>query len=155
MASGSDGSKFNIQTYDLLNHTKFKTLTKGWSVVQVSGLTIHALPPHGMRDLAIEMHYCWIPTGEDVPTTSGEFEDFPLHGRLHLFPQLAGQIPQAVTFPCPFGQDGLVSNVKPKPVAGGFPKLVTCIQVFKKDGTHENSKDAACIFYEFNLQLGL
>jgi len=146
---------WKIFTFDVATHSKFKTQTKGWSVVRIESLAVHIQPHHNAKDKYIEILYTWIPEGEDAPTTYSDAEDFQLTKREHLYPAVAGAVAPPLTISAPIGTADLSGNIKPKPVAGGRPQLVVLINAYKKDGSHDPTADLAVVSYEFRLALGV
>nr|CAH2618871.1 hypothetical protein [Douglas' Neckera Moss associated tymo-like virus]CAI5383950.1 hypothetical protein [Douglas' Neckera Moss associated tymo-like virus] len=148
------GDVDKIQSWDVVSSSRFKSAAAGWSVVQVPRLRLELIPTHAAKSLYIEIVYTWVPKGEDIPTSVDDMWAFQLTVRRSMFPAMTGGVAQPLAIDAPIGMADLGSAIKPKPVAGGHPILVTALSCYDADGKFVSSRDLAYVQFDFDLRLG-
>jgi len=127
VAAEKRNPSFGVVTFNPGSHANFKTVLQPWSYVQFTALTATISPCPAAAQYITELHWAWIPSGEDAPTSANDFFFLPTHREDQYYSPLPSGLPPQVSLDCPLNQWSLVSVVKPKPAIGGSPTL--CIGV--------------------------
>lgn len=155
LTTGATPSAPSIHSFAAPSTTVYKSITRGWSVHSVANFTVSLIPACvNTKGRRVEIHTAWIPNGEPLPTSIDEMSAFPSYDFTVSMPLVqAGSLPGHV-FEAPINSFDLVANVKPKPLAGGYPHFVILTQMFGDPAPSANL-DLWKVKLTFTLRIGV